>query len=195
MIKAFRGLALAAALMPLAAQAQYSDSYNFLKAVRDKDGAKATSLVQKPGTTIIDTRDSATGEGALHIVAKRRDLQWLAFLLKNRARPDLRDNQGNTPVMVATQLGWSDGVSLLAQVRANVDLTNNLGETPLIRAIQNHDLPTVRVLLMAGADPNKRDTGSGLSARELAQRDPRAQTILRAIEDAKPRPKAVVGPN
>lgn len=195
MTKGFRVALLLAALAPGAAIAQYSDSYNFLKAVRDKDGAKATTLVAKPGTTIIDTRDVSTGETALHIVVKRRDIQWLAFLLAKGARPDLRDAQGNTPLMVATQLGWSDGLSLLAQRRANVDLGNNLGETPLIRAVQNHDLTSVKLLLLAGADPNKRDSGSGLSARELAQRDPRAGTILRAIEDAKPKPKAAFGPN
>ena len=45
-------------LWPSVASAQFSDSYNFLKAVRDRDGSKATDLLSKPGTVIVDTRMS-----------------------------------------------------------------------------------------------------------------------------------------
>ena len=51
----------------------YSEGYTFLKAVHDRDGAKAMSLVGQPGTTVINRRDQATGETALHIVATGRD--------------------------------------------------------------------------------------------------------------------------
>ena len=184
-----------AALTPGIATAQFSESYSFLKAVRDKDGDKVTKILAKPGTVIVDTRDPSTGESGLHIVAKRRDLTWLNFLLSKGARPDPRDGQGNTPLMIATTLGWTDGLSLLLERRAQVDLANNAGETPLIRAVQNRDLATVRLLLMAGANPRRADTGAGLNARDYALRDPRAAAILKAIDDARPRPKAAVGPN
>ena len=73
--------------------AQFSDSYNFLKAIRSRseDGKKALDLMSKPGTVIIDTRDAGTGETALHIVTKDRDLPWINFLLARGARPDQRD--------------------------------------------------------------------------------------------------------
>lgn len=194
----FAGIALVLALMlPTAASAQFSASFNFLKAVKDRDGQKVTDFIAKPGSgaIVIDTRDPATGEAALHIVTKARDTIWLNFLLSKGAKPDSRDNQGNTPLMLAAQLGWADGLSLLIERRANVDVANNSGETPLIRAVQNRDIHTVRLLLMAGANPNKADTGSGLSARDHAARDPRAALILKAIDEARPRPKAAVGPN
>ncbi len=185
----------AAALLPAGAQAQFSDSFNFLKAVKDRDGAKATTLVSKPGTVIVDTRDPATGEAALHIVVKRRDILWLGFLLGKGARPDARDAGGNTPLLLATQIGWTDGMSLLLDRRAGVDIANSSGTTPLIVAVQNHDIEAVRALLAAGANPNKTDTSSGLSARDYAKRDQRSSAILGAIDQAHPRPKAAVGPN
>ena len=190
-------IALATAAVPTVASAQFSQSYTFLKAVRDRDGQKVTDAIVKPGSgaVIIDTRDPATGEGALHIVTKGRDLTWLNFLLAKGAKADLRDNNGDTPLMIASQLGWADGISLLVQARATVDLANNSGETPLIRAVQNRDTNTVRLLLMAGANPAKRDLGSGLSARDYAARDPRAALILRTIDEARPRPKTKFGPN
>lgn len=43
-----RPAAITLALMaPVAAQAQFSNNYNFLKAVKDADGDKATELLQK----------------------------------------------------------------------------------------------------------------------------------------------------
>lgn len=190
-------LALVALVAPVAAPAQFSDSYNFLKAVRERDGQKVTDFINKPGSgaVIINTRDSATGEGALHIVTKRRDVAWLSFLLAKGANPNQRDGGGNTALMLAAQLGFAEGLALLIDRRAQVDLPNSSGETPLIRAVQNRDIATVRTLLAAGANPNKADTASGLTARQYAERDMRSGAIVKAIDEAKPKPKASFGPN
>lgn len=189
--------ALAAISAPTMAAAQFSAGFNFLKAVRDRDGQKVTDAIVKPGSgaIIIDTKDPATGDAALHIVTKGRDTVWLNFLLAKGAKPDVRNNSGDTPLMIASQIGWAEGISLLVQKRASVDLANAAGETPLMRAVQNRDVNTVRLLLMAGANPAKRDIGSGLSARDYAARDPRGTLILRTIDEARPKPKASVGPN
>ena len=173
---------LAALLLAMPASAQFSESYKFLKAVRDADGAKATEALE----TIIDTKDYNTGETALHIVVKRRDMTWLGFLLAKGAKPDARDAQGNTPLGLAAQLGFSDGVQLLLAARAAVDLDNNGGETPLIYAVHNRDLATVRLLLAAGANPNRPDHIAGKSAHDYAAEDRRAAAVLKAIDEAKP---------
>lgn len=187
-------LALAVATIAAASQpasAQFSDSYNFLKAVRDRDGQVVTDLVEVPGSVIIDTRDRATGETALHIVTRRRDATWINFLLAKGARPDIRDNQGNTALMIATQIGFIDGAKLLIASRARVDEANNSGETPLIRAVQLRDIEMVRLLLASGANRNLADTLAGLSAVDYARRDPRAAAILKILEApaAAPKPK------
>ena len=192
----FSAVALAL-ILPVAANAQFSESYNFLKGVRDRDGEAVTKIIQKPGSgsVIVNTRDSSTGDGALHIVTKRRDTVWLSFLLSKGADPNMRDREGNSALMLASQLSYAEGISLLLDRRASVDLANNSGETPLIRAVQLRDLTTVRTLLTAGANPNKADTGAGLSAKQYAERDPRAGAILAAINDAKPKAKPKVGPS
>lgn len=191
------GLVTVAAIAPVAALAQFSDSYNFLKAIRDRDGQKVTDFINKPGSgaVLINTRDSSTGEGALHIVTKRRDTVWLSFLLSKGANPDMRDAGGNTALMLASQIGFAEGLSLLIDRRAQVDLANSRGETPLMRAVQNRDIATVRTLLSAGANPNKTDTSSGMTARQYAERDARSLAIVKAMDEAKPKPKVKVGPN
>jgi uncharacterized protein len=66
---------LAAALLlaaPALGQGQ-SESYKFLQAVREAKGNDVLAILDRPGSTIINTRDPNSGEGALHITVKRGD--------------------------------------------------------------------------------------------------------------------------
>jgi uncharacterized protein len=179
-------------LMPVMASAQFSESYNFLKSVRERDGNEATKIISKPGSVIVDTKDSTTGETALHIVTRGRDLTWMSFLLSRGAKADARDRTGNTPLMITAQLGFVEGAQMLIGKKAAVDLPNGSGETPLIRAVQNRDAAMVTLLIAAGANPNKADTGAGLSARDYATRDRRAAAILKIITEAKAGPASKI---
>lgn len=171
--------------MPAVAQAQFSDAYNFLRAVKDTDGDKATKLLQKPGSTVINSRDVNSGETALHIVVARRDVTWLNFLLAKGANPNQADNDGNTPLLDAVQLRFEDGARTLLTQGAQVDKANGSGETPLIRAVQLRDIGLVRLLVAQGANPDKRDTIAGMSARDYAERDARTPGLVDALNSAK----------
>jgi ankyrin repeat protein len=177
--------------VPVVAQIGFSESYTFLKAVRERDGAKVDSITSNPSTTVINARDRDSGEGALHIVTRGRDLNWLVFLLARRARPDIGSSDGTTPLMIAAQIGWRDGAEQLIARGATVNASNSRGETPLMLAVQRNDLPMVRLLLSQGADPNQTDNVSGNSAIDYArQGGARATSILRALEAPAPRPAA-----
>ena len=185
LFSAFLGSIALALLVPGPAQAQFSDNYNFLKAVKDKDGEKVTNLIQKPGSTVINSRDVSTGENALHLVVARRDATWLSFLLSKGANPNLTDNDGNTPLMDAVQGRFEEGVRTLLTYKAQVDKGNNSGETPLIRAVQLRDVGIVRLLVAQGANPEKRDSIAGMSARDYAARDDRTPGLVDALAAAK----------
>ncbi len=180
------------------ASAQFSDSYNFLKAIRERNSSdnskKAMDIIAKPGSVIIDTRDITTGESALHIVTKARDLPWLNFLLSKGAKADIKDRQGDTPLMHAANLRFIEGAGALLRAKAQVNLANNSGETPLIRAVQLRDSAMVRLLLLAGANPDKTDTLAGMSARDYAKRDTRGTALLKILEEQRPKPAVVAGP-
>ena len=165
-----------------AAYAQFSDSYNFLKAVKDRKGEEAEKFLSEPGSVIINTRDGSTGETALHIVIQRRDSTWLGYLLQKGANPNLADKKGATPLMLATQLGYVDGIDWLVRKKAVVDQTNRSGETALILAVQLRNPEAVRALLKAGANPDKTDSRAGYSARDYAKQDGRASAIAAIIE-------------
>ncbi|MEO9634274.1 MAG: ankyrin repeat domain-containing protein [Parasphingorhabdus sp.] len=192
----FALIATAAVSISSPAAAQFSDSYNFLKAVKDRDGDEATKFLSRPGTVIVNTRDISSGQTGLHIVVARRDKTWLAFLLQKGANPNIADKEGLTPLMLATQLRFVEGIKTLlapgkGREQTKVDYQNKQGETALIRAVQLRDAELVRLFLKAGANPDRTDTLAGLSARDYAARDRRAASILAEIEksDANKEPK------
>jgi ankyrin repeat protein len=179
-------LAVAVAI-PSPAHAQFSAGYKFLEAVRKKKGDEVNEALGAPGTNIVNTKDITSGETALHIVTNRRDLTWMSFLLAKEANPNLRDAHGATPLQMAANIGFAEGVDLLISKGARVDEPNNTGETPLISAVHRRDIAVMRALLKAGANPDRSDN-SGRTARDYALLEGRSGPLIGEIEtNAKPR--------
>ena len=176
---------------PAAAQ-KMSEGFEFLKAVKERDGNKVTAALDKPGSTVLNARDLASGEGALHLVAQRRDAVWLRFLLAKGANPNLADRNGVTALQLASDLGWSDGVEILVGKGASIDVSNAAGETPLISAIHRRDIALVRVLLKAGANPERSDN-SGRTARDYAALLGPQSAIMAELDKARDERKARAG--
>jgi len=186
--------ALTMTAAPLAAQFS-SGGYDFIKAVKDRDGTKAQEAIDKNPSTVLLTRDD-NGDNALHIVTKRRDLPWLQFMLAKGVPVDGKDRDGNTALLDAARIGFEDGENQLLQVGASPNLANSRGETALIVATQAHDLGSVRLLLQYGADPRETDHVAGMSAIDYAQRDNRSTQILTLLQSVKPVVhKDVAGPS
>jgi uncharacterized protein len=164
--------------------AQFSNSYDFLKAVQDKDLNKAYKSLSATGNSIINTRNSDTGDTALHIATKRADTTWIRFLLAAGANPDSRDGAGDTPLVQSVVRGCRDCVVLLLENRANPNAANEAGETPLIKAVQLRNALLVRTLLDGGAKVDVADSVTGLSALEHAERDRRAGQIAQTLREA-----------
>lgn len=152
------------AIQPVAAQL-YSEGYKFLEAVDERDGDTATEMLNEPGTQVINTRDITTGDTGLHVVVARRDTLWVRFLLQRRANPNIRNNDGLTPLQMATRLGFIEGVEELLKKGAMVNVADSQGETPLISAVHQRNVGLVKRLLAEGADPDRNDN-SGRSARD-----------------------------
>jgi ankyrin repeat protein len=161
-------------------------SDQFVDAVAKRDGDKATELIADH-PTVINARD-AKGNTALIIAISRSDSEWTAFLLNKGADPNAPGAGGDTPLIAAARVGFDDAARWLIGLGAKVDGDNKMQETPLIVAVQQRDLPLVKLLLQGGADPDKTDAAAGYSARDYATRDPRAREILKIINDKKPKP-------
>jgi len=182
-------VAAAAALAATPAAAQFNDGYNFLKAVKDRDGTEATKFLDKPGSTLVNTSDQTTGETALNIVVRRRDETWTRFLLQRGANPNKADKRGATPLSIAAGLGFAEGVELLLKSGANVDAPDSSGETPLISAVHRRDIGMIRLLLKNGANADRPDN-SGRSARDYAKLMGTAAGVAGEIDRAEAERKA-----
>lgn len=159
----------------------YSEGYQFLESVRERNGTEATEMLNEPGSTIVNSRDVTSGESALHIVISRRDLTWTRWLLQEGANPNLADNRGRTPLIAAVEIGFLEGVEVLVGRGARVDVASETGETPLMSAVHSRNIALMEILLEAGADPDLADN-AGRSARDYALLPGTPPRVLMTIE-------------
>lgn len=183
---------LAAGLLLAPAQGQRlgDAGENFVRAVRDRDGAKVEELLQDGGSTLINAKD-LNGDTALMVAVSRRDDTWTAFMLSKGADPNLANRNGDTALIAAARIGYMQGAEWLLGKKARIDDANRMGETPLIVAVQARQTQLVKFLLSMGANPDKADNAAGYSARDYARRDSRNPELLRLIEAAKKTSAAV----
>jgi ankyrin repeat protein len=181
-------LAIAAAAMAVPASAQIGgyEGEQFVAAVKKADNENALKLLQA-NPNLVNARDM-NGNTALVTAIQNRDDEWTAYLLKQGADPNIASTNGDTPLMAAARIGYTDAADWLIQLGAKVDATNRMGETALIIAVQHRQLPVVRLLMGAGADPDKTDSAQGYSARDYAKRDNRTPELLKIIEAKKNAP-------
>ena len=58
---------------------------------------------------------------------------WVRFLLQRGANPNIRNNNGITPLQLATRLGFVEGAEELLKKGAMVNVADSQGETPLMQ--------------------------------------------------------------
>lgn len=120
----------------------------------------------------VSARDD-DGNTPYYIAALARHAELTGLLLDAGADRIGTKAYGGTPLIAVAERGWVDVASeILKRPNIPVDHVNNLGWTALIEAIvlgrggEEHR-EMVRLLLAAGADPNRPD-GMGRSPRTLA---------------------------
>jgi uncharacterized protein len=184
-VRAVMGAALAAALASGPAQAQFSNTYQFIKAVKEKDYFKMQTLVTQPGgTSVLNFPDPESGQTALHIAVDQSNADLMSYLMSRGADPEARDRDGNTPLILSAIKGYAEGIRMALRFKANINAVNQFGETALIKAVQEGQEPIVRLLVQSGAALDVTDSATGLTALEHAQRNRRAVRIAQLLRDA-----------
>jgi ankyrin repeat protein len=106
------------------------------------------------------------GTTALQLAARNGHLPVTALLLDHGASAERADNHGNTPAVLATWGRHLEVLQLLLDRAA--DLPKGEKEACLVWAIILADVPTVELLLRAGADPEVRSL-RGWTAQQFAR--------------------------
>jgi len=196
-LAAIIALSLAASPAPVFAQGlglNASDGEAFLKAIKNDDANKAVELASQPGARVVNYR-GYDGETPLNLVTRKRELDWVGFLLTRGADPNIADGKGDIPLTIAAEIGFEEAAAQLIRRGARIDGVNRRGETALAVAVQQRQPRLVELLLKAGANPDKGDHVTGYTPRDYAKRDTRNPQLLKLIETIKPAgKKAVTGP-
>lgn len=99
---------------------------------------------------------------SLHHAAKRGDLTSVSRFLKQGGNPDVKDGDGVTALMYASELGHAKIVEALLKHGANPNIQDSgYGMTALMVAAAEGHTEVVRLLLYAKADVNMKDNNLG----------------------------------
>jgi hypothetical protein len=121
----------------------------------------------------------------------RRDTPWINYFLARGADPNA-EQQGRDAFGDRRQHRLWRRHGTAAQFRRAPDESNATGETPLISAVHRRDLAMVRLLLKAGANPDRSDS-AGRTARDYAKIEDRSGNLpTRSTPTPRPRPMAGV---
>src|SRR5580698_9731700 len=141
-------LLLAAASLQLCAQTPKSSLADLIEA-----GNRKAALEQiRAGADV----NAAQPDGT-------RPIQWAVYhlyyeildaLIAKKARVDVANEFGSTPLAEAAKLGDARMVRTLLDAGAQPDKPNQDGETALMLAIKTGELPVVEMLIKAGANVN-----------------------------------------
>ncbi len=116
------------------------------------------------------------------ITVPAEDTHMTKALLEHRAKVNVQDNDGDTPLILAAAYECADTVKLLLSHGANVNARNSSGWTALLIAAAQGQTETVRLLLNHHADVSIKSE-NGVTALHLAKWERQAD-IVRMLKQA-----------
>jgi ankyrin repeat protein len=94
------------------------------------------------------------GTRPVHWAVYRVDYELMEALLAKKAKADVRNELGSTPLAEAVKLGDARLVKMLLDAGSGPEGANDDGQTSLMLAIKNGDLALAQMLVNAGANVN-----------------------------------------
>ena len=159
------------------------DHLEIIKLLLEHGADVNTRMSSSTETRTIFTHQWLYEEGATPFLraAQSSDLELMTLLLEHGADPKLNTNDGTTPLMVASGIGWVEGVTyewspeanvaavtMLLDLGLDVNERNAEGRTALMGAAHKGRNEIVQLLVDRGADLDARDIGSRDTIHRLA---------------------------
>ena len=125
-----------------------------------------------------------SGETPLHAACDSRygkpeRAELAAVLIARGADVNAVSSAGQTPLHQAAS-GSPKCVRMLLAAGAKVDAADRIGRTPLAWAASNNNVETAKLLLDAGADPNREDNEGGSPYAAAYNNKPQVKALLEA---------------
>ncbi|MEM7569660.1 MAG: ankyrin repeat domain-containing protein [Pseudomonadota bacterium] len=177
----FAALAMVLAMAAPAAQAQFSDRFEFLRAIEKQD---VLEVRQRLDNGVYINTHNSDGISALMLASQNGGPGWTNLLLQRDANPDIRNkSDGRTVLMFYAERGDKIGVELMLSKNANVDEQDNLGQTALMKAVRAKKLRIVQKILEAEPDLYITDA-TGRDVFDIASEIRGANAIKRELDKA-----------
>ena len=143
--------------------------------------AAATMLLDARADVNISAFD---GKTPLHAACdssygKPERAELAALLIARGANVNAASSAGQTPLHPAAS-GSPKCVRMLLAAGAKVEAADRIGRTPLAWAASNNNVETAKLLLDAGADPNREDNEGGSPYAAAYDRKPEVKALLEA---------------
>ncbi|XP_046389392.1 ankyrin-1 [Ischnura elegans] len=100
------------------------------------------SLTQEQLKTLTEVK----GDTALHLAARRRDVDMLRILVDYGANVDMQNNDGQTALHIASAEGDDSLVKYFYSVRASASITDNEDRTPMHLAAEKGHASVIELL-------------------------------------------------
>lgn len=113
---------------------------------------KAALDMIKAGADVNEAQPDGTRP--VHWAIYRVDYEILEALIAKKAKADVTNELGSTPLAEAVKLGDARMVKMLLDAGSGAEGANQDGQSALMLAIKNGDLPLVQMLVNAGANVN-----------------------------------------
>jgi hypothetical protein len=126
----------------------------FILAAQRDDLALVTTLLAGRD---VNLRDKSSQTTALEHAVKNANREMVQLLISAGANVNLKDNSGETPLMMLDADATSDLVWDLINAGAKVNASDTSGNTPLMEAASVNNLELLKTLLEAGADVNAKN--------------------------------------
>jgi ankyrin repeat protein len=159
------------------------DHLEIIKLLIDRGADVNTRMHSSTETRTVFTHQWLYEDGATPFLraAQSSDLVLMKMLLEHGADPKLIADDGTTPLMVASGIGWVEGVThewsrdanvetvkMLLDLGVDVNARNAEGRTALMGAAHKGRNEIVQLLVDRGADLNAHDIGSRDTIHQLA---------------------------
>jgi uncharacterized protein len=174
-------ICVAAALAPLLAQVQKES----LASLIEMGNHKAALERIRAGADVNEPQ--ADGTRPIHWAVYRLDHEVLAALIAKKAKADVTNEFGATPLAEAAKLADATMVKMLLDAGAGPEGANQDGQTALMLAIKTGELPIVEMLIKAGAKVNtveKLDNQTPLMWAAAAQKNAAEMVKILLAKDA-----------
>jgi ankyrin repeat protein len=181
-------LCVASAGLPTLAQTQKESLANLIQA-----GNRKAALDKIRGGADVN-EPQPDGTRPIHWAVYRVDYELLDALIARKAKADVSNEFGATPLAQAAMLGDARMVKTLLDAGAGPEGANQDGQTALMVAIKTGELPVVEMLVKSGANVNaveKFHNQTALMWAAVAPKNAAEMTKLLLAKDADVRPRAL----